>query len=233
MQNNKIIELTLVSPNGMQRGSAVYFTKPEIHIGRTDDCDIRLACDEVSRRHCKIGLDEEGLWVEDNDSANGTFVEGIEVEGRHRLEPGDVVEVGTMYLEVELRDDAFPANVDVGGTLRWGAPLEQEAEEFEASGQTMRRSQAGLDAHELGLTQALGLAIDGYVKQHPDISKDKIRAVLKQMHEALDDGPDPNAHLDENVPSLLQESWPHLPEDVRSAMMAMVYNSLADELEEG
>lgn len=48
----------------------------------------------TSRRHCKLGFDG-ALWtVEDLDSRNGTYIDGARVQGRTRLDEGQVLRVG-------------------------------------------------------------------------------------------------------------------------------------------
>ena len=50
------------------------------------------ACRRISRRHLRVGLDDEGAWVEDLGSTNGTLVAGacVPLETRRRLDPGTV-----------------------------------------------------------------------------------------------------------------------------------------------
>jgi len=48
----------------------------------------------TSRRHCKLGFDG-ALWtVEDLESRNGTYIDGARVQGRTRLDEGQVLRVG-------------------------------------------------------------------------------------------------------------------------------------------
>jgi class 3 adenylate cyclase len=73
----------------------------ELELGR--DCDgLLLADDEVSRRHALFTGDADGVSVADLGSTNGTFVDGVRVEGHRRLEPGSVVRLGST--EVRVRD---------------------------------------------------------------------------------------------------------------------------------
>ncbi|MEM9303230.1 MAG: FHA domain-containing protein [Pseudomonadota bacterium] len=69
-------------------------------IGRQSDCDVCLPSDEVSRRHAQITLTSEGLFVEDLDSANGTFVNGRRVK-REKIEPGDELKLDTVRFLVQ------------------------------------------------------------------------------------------------------------------------------------
>lgn len=67
--------------------------------------DIRLPDDEVSRIHAHIsasrGADGVDLWVEDRQSANGTFVNGRRLTERSRLVVGDEIGIGRSLLVVE------------------------------------------------------------------------------------------------------------------------------------
>ncbi len=67
-------------------------------IGRSADCHICLDLDPfVSTRNCRI-IQDDGFWVEDGESRNGTFVNHVPVEGRHPLDPGDLLTVGHSHL---------------------------------------------------------------------------------------------------------------------------------------
>ncbi len=66
-------------------------------IGRTDECDVTLDDDEVSREHAAIH-DVGGTWrLEDLDSANGVFVNGQRVDA-YPLLGGEVIRVGCALL---------------------------------------------------------------------------------------------------------------------------------------
>lgn len=54
--------------------------KSDTVIGRSTECGLRIASNEVSRQHCKICLGQDGVTVRDLGSSNGTFVNGYELE---------------------------------------------------------------------------------------------------------------------------------------------------------
>lgn len=74
----------------------------ELIIGREADGEGRLSDDrELSRRHARIARDADGqVTVEDLGSVNGTFVNGDRVRGRHVLEMGDTLRVGSTTLQL-------------------------------------------------------------------------------------------------------------------------------------
>jgi FHA domain-containing protein len=64
-------------------------------IGRAEGNSIRLKYDRnVSRRHAEITLREDGYWLSDLTTRNGTTVNGSFVENEHKLVSGDVIGLG-------------------------------------------------------------------------------------------------------------------------------------------
>lgn len=72
--------------------------KDALSIGRLDTCDIVLGDPGVSRRHAEVRREGDEWVVVDLDSTNGTIVNGRPVR-RHRLAPGDRIEVGETTIE--------------------------------------------------------------------------------------------------------------------------------------
>jgi pSer/pThr/pTyr-binding forkhead associated (FHA) protein len=75
----------LVPPKVVLRGvSGGYFGKivpvrGRLVIGRGNDCDLVLDEPEMSRRHAVIENSGDGIYLRDLGSANGTFVNGVQV----------------------------------------------------------------------------------------------------------------------------------------------------------
>jgi class 3 adenylate cyclase len=73
--------------------------REDLEVGR--DCDgLLLADDEVSRRHALFSTDTDGVAVADLGSTNGTFVDGVRVDGHRRLDAGSVVRMGSTEIRV-------------------------------------------------------------------------------------------------------------------------------------
>lgn len=72
-------------------------TKPTVLIGRAQECDIRLADINVSRRHAELRQEGTSYVIVDLGSTNGTEVNGTRVQ-RAKLEHGDTVTVGSTQL---------------------------------------------------------------------------------------------------------------------------------------
>jgi hypothetical protein len=82
----------------------------QIVVGRSSDLDMVLVEDMVSRKHARIALQQDQIWIEDLDSTNGTFVNGEKIK-RARLKEGDRVLIGTSILKViaaEAQADGAP-----------------------------------------------------------------------------------------------------------------------------
>ena len=64
-------------------------------IGRAEGNSVRLRHDRrVSRRHAQITAREDGYWLSDLTTRNGTTVNGNFVEYEHKLAGGDVIGLG-------------------------------------------------------------------------------------------------------------------------------------------
>jgi serine phosphatase RsbU (regulator of sigma subunit) len=74
-----------------------------LRIGRTPPADIVLLDSEVSRSHCVVALDGAELLVSDLGSTNGTYVDGVRVEGTVALPVGSILQVGKRSLQHEFR----------------------------------------------------------------------------------------------------------------------------------
>jgi DNA-binding NtrC family response regulator len=68
----------------------------EVRVGRASDSHVRLEDDTVSRNHAVIHVGDDGIWLVDLGSANGTVVGGRRVEPgpREPLAPGVLLSFG-------------------------------------------------------------------------------------------------------------------------------------------
>jgi hypothetical protein len=73
-----------------------------LRIGRSADNDIEIGADDyASSHHARVEPRPDGVWVVDEGSTNGTFVNGIRLDRPRRLSPGDVIRVGETDLRFE------------------------------------------------------------------------------------------------------------------------------------
>jgi FHA domain-containing protein len=74
-----------------------------VTLGRSSDNDMGLGDDEfASAHHARVEPRRDGVWVEDVGSTNGTFVNGMKLDGPRKLAAGDVIRVGETDLRFEV-----------------------------------------------------------------------------------------------------------------------------------
>lgn len=86
---------------------------PRTVIGRDNDCDIVIKEINVSRQHAAITISENGIFIEDLNSANGTFLNTTPVASAVNLKHSDVIQIGTSMLILAAPN--LPLNVDLIG----------------------------------------------------------------------------------------------------------------------
>lgn len=94
----KVILQIINSPDD---GKEFPLSKKENYIGRVSGNEIIIPNDnQISRRHSKIELKNQEVWLEDMDSRNGTFVNNERLEEPYLLSPQEIFRVGKTYLQV-------------------------------------------------------------------------------------------------------------------------------------
>lgn len=80
-------------------------------IGRTQDCDLRIADLSVSRRHAQLDRSEDGWLLSDLGSHNGTRVNGWLVREPVPVRPGDILQFGSAVFVLQA-DPPAPASAE-------------------------------------------------------------------------------------------------------------------------
>lgn len=70
---------------GVHEGTRFRIERPVAQVGRSRQSDVRLEDDSVSGSHATIMRRSVGWVVIDLDSTNGTYVDGIRIDGEHAL----------------------------------------------------------------------------------------------------------------------------------------------------
>ena len=74
-------------------------------IGRADECDITIPDNDVSRQHARVILHNAAVWVQDDNSRNGVFVDEKRVVRRPlELRAGGKVVIGIHIFQLELKE---------------------------------------------------------------------------------------------------------------------------------
>ena len=72
-------------------------------LGRNDDNDVVLDSPRVSRYHARIAWNGAVYSIEDVGSRNGTWLNGVRVEGSTALRHSDLIQIGDLTLVFEIQ----------------------------------------------------------------------------------------------------------------------------------
>ncbi len=84
------IELTVAHAGAI----TTYRFGRRVLVGRAPSADLRLDDPQVSRLHARIEMRDDGVYVEDIGSRNGTLVDGRNVHTSRRLMIDEEIEIG-------------------------------------------------------------------------------------------------------------------------------------------
>jgi hypothetical protein len=94
--------LVVVKSADLSDGEGFELNSAQLTIGRGNQNDIPIATDEyASARHARFEPRQDGVWVQDLGSTNGTFLNGTRLDRPRRLAQGDIVRVGETDLRYE------------------------------------------------------------------------------------------------------------------------------------
>jgi FHA domain len=94
--------LIVVKSPELDVGDDFELNSSQLTIGRGRQNDIALPNDDyISARHARFEPRQDGVWVQDLGSTNGTYVNGARLDRPRRLTAGDVVRVGDTDLRYE------------------------------------------------------------------------------------------------------------------------------------
>jgi pSer/pThr/pTyr-binding forkhead associated (FHA) protein len=126
------IEAVLVFLEGDNAGSEIRIQSPkEVVLGRSEQCDIFIGEKKVSRKHAKLAVSGEGVYIEDLESTNGTFVDGKKVT-RARIRDGDTIRIGMSVFRINLLEGkALSETGDVVADVRKAKAMTVESQPLE------------------------------------------------------------------------------------------------------
>ena len=93
MSGDEKLQPALTIINGPQTGKVIPVEHGPVSVGRHEACDVVLMGRGVSRKHLRLERLGDEVIVEDLQSTNGTLING-EIILRHRLRPGDRIQLG-------------------------------------------------------------------------------------------------------------------------------------------
>ncbi len=87
------IRLTITDRKGTIK-NVEWKVEGSLFIGRSDICNIFFDDDRLSKQHFVIEANKMGCYIEDLESLNGTFVNGVNLSNRRMLLDGDIITAG-------------------------------------------------------------------------------------------------------------------------------------------
>ncbi len=127
----------LVIVAGPNRGSAYSLIEGENSIGRQMDNHIVLTSSKVSKRHCALLVTKNEVFLKDESSTNGTFVNGA-LTRKQPLKPGDKLGLGDFVMEL----------------IQVGAPMQVAALPMSLHDHAEMKPVASSLPHSMGLANA-------------------------------------------------------------------------------
>ena len=74
--------------------------RSDLTVGRKSDNTIILSDQHVSSNHAKIVVRSNGLFIEDLNSTNGTYLNGSKIKGKVKLTNKDEIKIGTSVFKI-------------------------------------------------------------------------------------------------------------------------------------
>lgn len=97
-------------------------------VGRQQDADLVIQAAGVSRRHAQLQLQNGALWVQDLNSANGTFVNDLRIEATTALHADDILQFASFKFKV-LAATKNDGEAPVAAALTDGMPVLTERDQ--------------------------------------------------------------------------------------------------------
>jgi hypothetical protein len=93
----------LVVIEGEEAGQHIELGSRPVILGRVEPADLVLDDTQISRKHCRVTMVLDDVFVSDLDSSNGTFIDGKRIGANAFLPVGARLQVGTRVLDHEWR----------------------------------------------------------------------------------------------------------------------------------
>ena len=97
--NSHTLRIDVIYGNGQQE--VIDLTQKLVFLGRASSFGLFDQDPEMSRKHLLVKLNETGeVFVEDQGSTNGSFINGRRINGMHQVSPTDEIRIGLCRLTI-------------------------------------------------------------------------------------------------------------------------------------
>ena len=102
LQSNRSVLFVVKIVYGNGESESVDISQRETFVGRASTFGKFDQDPEISRRHLKIKLNTSGeIFVEDQGSTNGSYLNGRRIKGIHRVKGTDSISVGSCKIQIK------------------------------------------------------------------------------------------------------------------------------------
>jgi len=83
----------------------------EYLLGRSKECQVKFLGESVSRRHAKLKIEGDNIYIEDIGSSNGTFVNGRLVRSITSVHPEDRIHLGKVVMIIKEKAEEIKEEI--------------------------------------------------------------------------------------------------------------------------
>ena len=100
-QSDSMWQLKFKISQGSHVPEILLIPQQQVVLGRGSGFSQFAEDENLSRKHLLVRVNERGeIFVEDQGSRNGTFLNGVRIQGLHRVMPEDRLEIGSLHIEI-------------------------------------------------------------------------------------------------------------------------------------
>jgi len=151
----------------------------ELHLGANSigrvGADVLLVDSTVSRHHATLTIAEDGGWIEDVGSTNGTFLNGVPVTpgSRSQVQDGDMLKLGSVTVKLVWPEGVKAEAAGSGGSATTGAAGRAAGRLVAAADRQEHLLQAGVTTLGRRAENDIVISGDAYVSgRHAEIRCD-------------------------------------------------------------
>ncbi|MCB9027220.1 MAG: FHA domain-containing protein [Bdellovibrionaceae bacterium] len=153
--------------NGPLIGQMVNLKQGQNLIGRQPSCDIPIAHPGISKHHCVIAVSPNEITINDLDSSNGTFVNGLKVKS-YRLSANDNISMYDIMAEIinvaDVNKRFHPANMNISQFFGNAAINQNPHPEAQFQGQAHGQAQPEMNPESIKQNIYIPKGLEGFVK---------------------------------------------------------------------